>query len=336
MATKTVSVLTGGTNSHQTSATEVNNIATDFIAQGVVGVIGLNTGSGGTGSFAVSAQASPGMSVRVTQGQAYVTGTPTGGTSQTVRVSMDTFEDVTIAANATGGTRYDWIYIKLDPDKMVNPAVDASDVATLLASRSTSSATDNGTPPTYGYCLGVVTVANGASSITNANITDSRKRTGANMISDAVTIPSTTVVSTASLTNPYKFLAYPSANFTSASAAVTKMPLNAEVFDTGNNFDSSTNYRFTAPVAGFYFFHGQMTTTTTRTQLTIFKNGSEIARGNDITTASTNNNPNVSAFLQLAANDYIELHYYTASAVTINAGASGSLTYFSGFLVSTT
>jgi len=180
MATKITSVLTGGSNSHQTSATEINNIATDFIAQGVVGTIGLNTGSGGTGSFAVSAQASPGMSVRVTQGQAYVTGTPTGGTSQTVRVSMDTFEDVTIAANATGGTRYDWIYIKLDPDKMVNPAVDASDVATLTTSRSTSSSTDNGTPPTYGYCLAVVTVSNGASSITNSNITDSRIKTGAN------------------------------------------------------------------------------------------------------------------------------------------------------------
>lgn len=205
MATKLVSVLTGGTNSHQTSVTEVNNIATDFIAQGVVGTIGLNTGSGGTGSFAVSAQASPGMSVRVTNGQAYVTGTPTGGTSQTVRVSMDTFEDVTIAANATGGTRYDWVYIKLDADKMVNPAVDASDVATLMTSRSTSSATDNGTPPTYGYCLGVVTVANGASSITNSNITDSRTQTGTTRVAASGTVayqslPSGSVVQAATYT----------------------------------------------------------------------------------------------------------------------------------------
>lgn len=189
MATKTVSVLTGGSNLHQTSATEINNIATDFIAQGVVGGIGLNTGSGGTGSFAPNAQASPGMSIRVSSGQAYVTGTPTGGTSQTVRVSMDTFEDVTIASNSTGGTRYDWVYIKLDADKMVNPAVDASDVATLVTSRSTSSSTDNGTPPTYGYCIAVVTVANGASSITNSNITDSRTVTGAVRVAQSGTVP---------------------------------------------------------------------------------------------------------------------------------------------------
>lgn len=180
MANKICSVVTGGSNQHQTTSAEINGIATDFISQGVVGAVSNTSGvAPATGAFAVNAIGTPNMSVRVTNGVAYVTATPTGGTSQTFRVTMDATEDVTIAANATGGTRYDWIYIKLDADKLVNPAVDASDVVTLTASRSTSSSTDNGTPPTYGYNIAVVTVANGASSITNGNITDNRTRTGA-------------------------------------------------------------------------------------------------------------------------------------------------------------
>ena len=180
MATKLVSVVTGGSNQHQTTSAEINGIATDFISQGVVGAVSNTSGvAPATGAFAVNAIGTPNMSVRVTNGVAYVTATPTGGTSQTFRVTMDATEDVTIAANATGGTRYDWIYIKLDADKLVSPAVDASDVVTLTASRSTSSSTDNGTPPSYGYNIAVVTVANGASSITNSNITDSRVQTGA-------------------------------------------------------------------------------------------------------------------------------------------------------------
>jgi len=180
MATKLVSVVTGGSNSHQTSSAEINGIATDFISQGVVGAVSNTSGvAPSTGAFAVNAIGTPNMSVRVTNGYAYVTATPTGGTSQTFRVSMDATEDVTIAANATGGTRYDWIYLKLDADKLVNPAVAADDVFTLAQSRSTSASTDNGTPPTYGYAIAVVTVANGATSITNGNITDSRVQTGA-------------------------------------------------------------------------------------------------------------------------------------------------------------
>lgn len=207
MATLTTSIVTGGSNSHETSAAEVNALATDFIAQGVVGAISATSGvAPTTGAFAVNAQSSPDMSVRVTAGVAYVTGTPTGGVSQTVRVSMDTFEDVVIAANATGGTRYDWVYIKLDADKLVNPAVDASDVASLVTSRSTSASVDNGTPPTYGYCIAVVTVANGAATIVNGNITDARTRTGvtnlttSNASNNVVTAP---MLSTSAITLGY-------------------------------------------------------------------------------------------------------------------------------------
>ena len=192
MATKTVSIVTGGNNNATVTASEINAIATDFIADGVVGAIGLNTGSGGTGSFAVNAQGTPGMSVRVSAGQLYCAATPSGGTSQRVRVSMDTYEDVTISANSTGGTRYDHLYAVISASALANPGANKDDVVTLTTSRSTSSSTDNGTPPTYGYKLAVITVVNGATSITNSNITDSRVQT-AGAVSSA-SIGSTQVV----------------------------------------------------------------------------------------------------------------------------------------------
>lgn len=183
MATKIVSVLTGGTNSHETTSEEINALYTDILSDGIVGAITNTSGvAPATGGFAVNAQGTPDMTVAVTAGTAYVTGTPTGGNSQRFRVNMQTAENVTIAANSTGGTRYDHIYIALDAAKLADPNVAGDDVATLVASRSTSSSTDNGTPPTYGYKIAVVTVSNGAASIVNANITDSRIRTGTSSI----------------------------------------------------------------------------------------------------------------------------------------------------------
>jgi len=56
---------------------------------------------------------------------------------------------------------------------------------------------------------------------------------------------------------PY-FFAYLTAhtNVTSQTA-VTKIALNAELFDSDNKYDNSTNYRFTPGVAGYYLIQAQ-------------------------------------------------------------------------------
>jgi len=173
----TVSVLQGGANSHQTTSEEINFDRTDLMSPGVVGVLTNTSGVAPmTGGFAVNAQGSPDMTVAVSAGVGNVTATPTSGNSQLLRVKNSASTNVTISANASGGTRYDWLYIKVDPDKAKDPNSGASDVATLVTSRSTSSTTDNGTPPTYGTLIAVITVSNGASSITNGNIADWRVR----------------------------------------------------------------------------------------------------------------------------------------------------------------
>lgn len=168
------SVLTGGTSSYATTSEDINALATDILSQGVVGTIGNTSGvAPATGALAVNAQGTPNMTVAVTAGKAWVTVTPTSQGSQKLRANIAA-QNATIAANSTGGTRYDWIYVAMSASGAANPAVDGTGVASITVSRSTSISTDNGTPPTYGYNIAKVTVANGATSITNGNIQDMR------------------------------------------------------------------------------------------------------------------------------------------------------------------
>lgn len=169
------SIVTGGSNSHATVVEEANAIATDFITQGVVGTIGLNVGSGGTGSFCVNADAAPDAGITIKAGQAYITATPAGQNSQVLRArAAADYTAYAINANASGSTKYDWIYLSVNATNANNPDSAADNVTSIVTSRSSSNTTDNGSPPTYGLVLAVVTVANGFSSITNSNIQDKR------------------------------------------------------------------------------------------------------------------------------------------------------------------
>lgn len=173
------SLLTAGSNSHQETSENVNAVATDFVSNGIVGALTNTAGvAPATGGFAVNAQGSPNMTVAVSSGVAYVAATPSSQNSQRLRIRNTASTNVTISANASGSTKYDWFYLSVDATKAANPAVNADDVTTLVTSRSSSSTSDTGTPPTYGYAIAVVTVANAASSITNGNIADIRGRAG--------------------------------------------------------------------------------------------------------------------------------------------------------------
>lgn len=197
-----VSKLTAGSNVHLTTAEEGNAVYTDFVSEGIVGSVTNTSGvAPATGGFSVNAQGTPDMTVAVGSGVAYVTGTPTSQNSQTFRVKNSASANSTISANSSGSTKYDWVYIKLDATKLNTPNTAGDDVATIVTSRSSSSSSDDGTPPTYGYPIAIVTVANGASTITNANIRDIRTQvalnTGSNNATDGWTALSTTTLTTA-------------------------------------------------------------------------------------------------------------------------------------------
>lgn len=180
-ATIVTSIVTGGSNNAATTSEQANAYATDFVSQGVVGATG-NTSSfaPATGGYAVNQDSSPDMGVTVTAGVAYVTATPTSQGSQVMRAKMSAnYTAYTINSNSSGSTKYDWVYLSVSATNAANPAVGSDNVTSLMTSRSTSVSTDTGSPPTYGTLLAVVTVINGASSITNANISD--RRTVANL-----------------------------------------------------------------------------------------------------------------------------------------------------------
>jgi hypothetical protein len=127
------------------------------------------------------------------------------------------------------------------------------------------------------------------------------------------------------------FSAYQSSSQTISSTTFTKVQFQTEEFDTANCFDSTTNYRFTPTVAGYYQFTFAYGVNSVACQIipAIYKNGSRVKRGNDVLTAYTGL---ASALIYCnGTTDYIEAYVYISTG---QAGATGSeTTFFQGALV---
>lgn len=146
--------------------------------------------------------------------------------------------------------------------------------------------------------------------------------------------------------NPYMFRVYLAASQTGvADAVTTKVAWDTKTFDTGNNFDVTTNRRFTAPVSGFYQINATLSilspgNTMVASLAYLYKNGANIQEfGNTYPNVGVGNQVNVdhnlSTLIQLVAGDYLEIFGYgdvTTSTVTFNGGAA--ISSFSGYLVS--
>jgi hypothetical protein len=127
------------------------------------------------------------------------------------------------------------------------------------------------------------------------------------------------------------FSAYQSSAQTLASGTYTKIQLQTEEFDTANCFDSTTNYRFTPTVAGYYQVNGalQLAITNTSILLIIYKNGASFKVGG-VNSASGGTNVNALVYLN-GTTDYIELYGYFTIGQNTNAGSQA--TYFQACLV---
>lgn len=175
MAVKTATFLTSGTNGFLNPVDALNAFATDTVAPGIVGSYTSTSGvAPTTGSLAVNAQGAPNMTVAVTAGTAYLLATPSGGDAQMIRIKLASSENVTILSNASGSTKYDFVYAVVDAAKLNNPAVDGTDVFTLTTQRSNTSTVDSNGALANALCIAIVTVVNGAVAINNADISDYR------------------------------------------------------------------------------------------------------------------------------------------------------------------
>jgi hypothetical protein len=117
-----------------------------------------------------------------------------------------------------------------------------------------------------------------------------------------------------------------------SSATYTKVQLGTELFDTNNNFDSTTNYRFTPTVAGYYQINACVgiswnSATTTGGIGLLYKNGSAFYNAqfrNDAGNAMYGSCSMSTLVYMNGSTDYLELFGYAVGGTSpVFAGTSG-------------
>ena len=133
-----------------------------------------------------------------------------------------------------------------------------------------------------------------------------------------------------------------------SDAVYTKLELDTELFDTTGDYDSSTNYRFTPSVAGYYQLNGgagDANNTTYQVYVGIYKNGSIYAIQGDYHASDGGSNGTryarqaVSTVMHMnGSTDYAELFYFdnVASGTGTVHGGTGDGAFFDGILVQRT
>jgi hypothetical protein len=135
------------------------------------------------------------------------------------------------------------------------------------------------------------------------------------------------------------FRAYATGGQSIGNSTFTKITLNNKTFDTASAFDSTTNYRFTPLVAGYYQINGQVFMSGASagyTQLAIYKNGSQFNYGSGIpNNTSVGGQAVVSDIVYLnGSTDYVELYGWQNSGGSLATYTGGTLgNYMSGCLL---
>ena len=121
----------------------------------------------------------------------------------------------------------------------------------------------------------------------------------------------------AGITNAPMFRVFRSTSQSVVNSTYTKIEYDSESYDTDAAFDSSTNYRFTAPSAGKYYFLSQLqyTAATDGGQLRaqFYVNGSAFHASLRMQHTSPNTSDNfmiMADVLSLSASDYVEVYGY--------------------------
>lgn len=127
-------------------------------------------GGTNTGDFAVTQSGTPAMSVAVAAGWAYVAGSSTS-TQGVYGVYNDASVTLTVTSNASGNPRIDLVCVTVR-DAGYSGA--NNDVILQVVAGTPAVSPVAPALPASSLSLATIAVANGAASITNANITDTR------------------------------------------------------------------------------------------------------------------------------------------------------------------
>lgn len=150
----------------------------------------------------------------------------------------------------------------------------------------------------------------------------------------AITIDGTNGVTTPAglvINNAPAFSAYQSTLQALTASTFAKLQVQTEEFDTNNNFDNVTNFRFTPTVAGYYLCIAgfQIATTSGNLSLAFYKNGSIFKYATLVSASGTEING--SALIQCnGSTDFIEVFVLTGNSQ--NTVASQQATYFQAFM----
>lgn len=125
---------------------------------------------------------------------------------------------------------------------------------------------------------------------------------------------------------------------TVATGTSTIAQLNSEEFDSDACYDSATNYRFTASVAGYYKFEGQITGyasgSITALGATIRKNTTVLRiAAQNVNFNATSSSICVSAIIPLNAGDFVDLFGIVAGSGTLGFLLGQGVTFFQGHFV---
>ena len=186
-----------------------------------------------------------------------------------------------------------------------------------------------------GDTSGAITIA--APAVAGTNTLTLPAATGTLLTTASTAVVTQAMLSTNVAGNGPAFSAYGTALQSASNATFTKIAYNTEEFDTASYYDSTTNYRFTPLIAGYYQFNatiGSSNAVTGFVGLSFYKNGSRFKDGTFGTNG--NNGPicSGSALIYLnGSTDYVEVFGYQNSGTSLNIGSSGANFAFSGALI---
>jgi hypothetical protein len=132
------------------------------------------------------------------------------------------------------------------------------------------------------------------------------------------------------------FSASITSNQTLTASTITKLTFNSETFDTNNNYDPTTNYRFTPTVAGYYQINASVllsdsASNTTNLLLYLYKNGSQYAYLRTLSVTGAYTSATLAYVVSMnGSTDYLEVYAQSVGTNGIAYGSQGA--YFSGSL----
>ena len=133
------------------------------------------------------------------------------------------------------------------------------------------------------------------------------------------------------------FSAYQSSAQSFANGIITKVQYQTEEFDTASAFDSTTNYRFTPLISGYYQINASIAwsgTTSSYAVVYIYKNGTSYKAGNLGTGNAAGQLCIVSSIVFFnGSTDYIEIYAQQAVGSSQNSAATSSTVYVNGCMV---